>query len=77
MKKTKEELLDEVRQWGAKLQRTNNRLSERETFGFADFIKQARSGGVTDKEIDLKLKEGRKGEAPQPRFQQAEVTRWI
>ena len=85
MKKTKQELIEEIVQWGAKLQRTGNRLSEREHFAFADTIKEAKATNIKDKEIDQALKEGRDGLKPKPRYDQtdggifdrAEVTRWI
>lgn len=77
MTKTKIELTQELEQWGAKLTRTNNQLSERETKAFHQIQKDAIGLGLKDFEIDKALKYGRHIEKPQARYEEEDVPLWI
>jgi len=75
MTKTRHELIDELRSWGANLIRTNNKLSKREIEAFHRIQKDAIGNGMKDSDIDLALKESRYSATPKPRYE--EVPSWI
>lgn len=75
MTRTRFDILNELRQWGIKLARTNNRLSKREIEAFHKLLREATTNGINDSDIDLNLKQGRVEAIPKPRY--AEVDQWI
>lgn len=78
MNKTRTELVDELEKWGAKMERTQNRLSKREIEGFYAAQKAAEGLKMSDRDIDQAIRLGRRGEQPRARYDEPmEVTKWI
>lgn len=78
-KRPRQEVFKDLVRWGEKLNRTGNKLSERETEAFHKIEREALQTGMKDRDIDHAIKMGR---SPKPRYQDsfqsgAEVTRWI